>query len=146
MSGIKSEDFVKSNYSPLLNISIGKWFASELALQFGYRGTYFYTISDNGKHYYNYFFGEAIFDISNILFKKEVSNIYKPLVHIGSGYLYNYDYGQPNVCASIGISNNFLLSKNLTLKFDVSAVMGWDIYQGDEDILPGLSIGITYSL
>ena len=47
---IKKEDFVGSNYSPLLNIAVGKWFAPSIALQLGYKGWYFNTISDEEKH------------------------------------------------------------------------------------------------
>jgi hypothetical protein len=38
MSGIKDEDFIASNYAPLLDISVGKWFSPVLALQLGYKG------------------------------------------------------------------------------------------------------------
>lgn len=143
MSGIKSEDFVQSNYSPSFDISVGKWFSPKLALQFGYRGRYFNTIGDKVKHPYNYFFGNVIFDIKEIIFRQE-NSIYNLLVHAGSGYFYNFTYGQPNICASLAFSNNLQLSENLLLKLDISAIMGWDIYQGDEDILPGLSIGVSY--
>lgn len=145
MSGIKSEDFVKSNYSPLLNISIGKWFSRELALQVGYKGRYFNAISDNIKHYYNYVYGDVILDFNELLLRREVS-IYDLYVHVGSGLFYNFQYDQPNICASLGLSNNFNLYDNFIIKFDMSAIMGWDIYQGDEDILPGLSVGFTYML
>lgn len=144
MSGIKSEDFVRSNYSPLFNFSIGKWFSPELALQFGYRGMYFNMISDYVRHHYNFFFGDVIFDLNNLVLRQKKETIYKVLLHLGSGVFYNFHYGQPNICASLGLSNNLHLDDNLMLKFDISAIMGWDIYQGDEDILPGLSIGLTY--
>ncbi len=145
MSGIKSEDFIKSNYSPLINVSIGKWFSRELAIQFGYRGKYFNAISDDVKHYYNYFYGDVIFNINDIIFSQKHS-IYKLFVHTGSGYFYNYEYGRPNICANFTLSNNLNLNDDLFLKLEISAVMGWDIYQGDEDILPSLSMGISYSL
>lgn len=144
MSGIKSEDFVKSNYSPLVNFSIGKWFSPELALQFGYRGTYFNTISDEVRHNFNYVFAEVLLDLENIILGREKISNYKVFLNIGSGYFYNFNYGQSNICATLGLSNNLLLSKYLVVKFDISAIMGWDIYQGDEDILPGLSTGLSY--
>ena len=144
MSGIKSEDFVSSNYSPLLDASLGKWFAPSLALQFGYRGWYFNLISDEQKHYYGYYFGEALLNI-----KALIKNYPKPpkwsfYLHAGSGYFYNYDYDRPNICAHLGVSNNYRVSNNLQTNLGLSAIFGWDIYQGDEDILPGLSIGVSY--
>ena len=70
MSGIKSEDFVQSNYSQLINISMGKWFSRELAIQFGYRGKYFNAISDDVKHYYDYIYGDVIFNFNEIIFRQ----------------------------------------------------------------------------
>ena len=101
MSGIKDEDFVSSNYSPLLDASLGKWFAPSLALQIGYRGWYFNCISDEKKHYYGYYYGEALFNI-----KALIKNYAKPpkwsfFLHAGSGYFYNYDYDRPNICAHL---------------------------------------------
>lgn len=31
------------------------------------------------------------------------------------------------------------------MNFDIAAIIGWDIYQVDEDILPGITIGLTYN-
>lgn len=144
MSGIKSEDFVSSNYSPLLNISVGKWFAPSLTLKVGYRGWYFNYINDNTKHHYGYYYGEALFNI------KELINTYsKPpkwnyYLHAGAGYFYNYDYDRPNICAHLGLSNKYHLTGNLQASLNLSAIFGWDIYQGDEDILPGASLGVSY--
>jgi len=144
MSGIKKEDFVASNYSPLLNVSIGKWFSPVLALQLGYKGWYFNTISDEKKHNYGYYYGEALLNVNRLFKQYKESCKWSLYLHCGSGYFYNYDYNRPNVCADLGISNNYRFSNMFQASLDVSAIVGWDIYQGDEDILPGLSIGIAY--
>jgi len=145
MSGIKSEDFIRSNYSPLFKLSAGRWFSDELALQIGYQGFYYRTISDDQKHYYNYFFGEAIFDMHNLFQGKDDSRFWSLLVHGGSGYFLNNSTNQPNIiAATIAVNNNFRLTQNFSMNVQVSAIMGWDIYQGNEDILPGLSVGITH--
>ena len=144
MSGIKSEDFIFSNFSPLLNVSIGKWFAPPLAIQIGYKGFYFNTISGDENHAYNYFYGEAIFDMKNLLIKHKKNHIWSINFHVGSGYFYNYSYHKPNICANFGIQNNLNVSKSIQLTLDMSAIVGWDIYQGDEDILPGVTVGLTY--
>lgn len=147
MSGIKSEDFVGSNYSSLLNISVGKWFSPSLALQLGYNGYSFNLISDQKRHYYSYYYGEAVLNLNTL--KKNYSNTtlkWKFLLHAGSGYFYNYDYKRPNICANLGVSNNYRLAKNFIVSLKISAIMGWDIYQGNEDILPGLSLGVSYLL
>ncbi len=144
MSGYKQEDFIKSNYSPLVDISIGKWFSPELAIQLGYKGWYFNTINNPDKRHYAYFYGEAIFNINEII--KSLSNPkWNINLHLGSGYFYNYYYGRPNICADFELSFHYNFSSELSLYFNISSIMGWDIYQNNEDILPGSSIGITYS-
>ena len=145
MSGIKSEDFVYSNYSPLLRLSVGKWFSREMALNVGYQGFYYYSISDDNRHSYNYFFGEAIFDVHYLFLGENNERIWTAHIHAGSGYLNNKSTGQPNIIATTtSISNNFKIADNLCISLTTSAIMGWNIYQGDEDILPGVALGISY--
>ena len=144
MSGYRQEDFIKSNYSPLVDISIGRWFSPELAIQLGYKGWYFNTISNSDKRHYAYFYGEAVFNINEII--KTLSNPkWNVNLHLGSGYFYNYYYGRPNICADLGLSFHYNLSSKLSSYLNISSVMGWDIYQNDEDILLGSRIGLTYS-
>lgn len=144
MSGIKSEDFVSSNYSPLINVTVGKWFTPALAIQIAYKGWYFNTISDEKKHNYGYYYGEAVFNINNLVRTGISSTKWSFYLHVGSGYFYNYRYERPNICANLGVSNNFRLNDKFLAFLNLSAIMGWDIYQGDEDILPAISLGINY--
>jgi hypothetical protein len=146
MSGIKNEDFVKSNYTPLFNLSAGYWFTPFLALQLGHKGFYFNLISDNVKHYYNYYFSEVMFNVNKLLINKDTSSKWNFNIHFGSGYFYNYDYKRPNICANLSISCNYHISGKFIANILISSVMGWDIYQGNEDILPGLSLGCSYFL
>ena len=68
MSGIKSEDFISSNYSPLIRLTGGKWLNDKIAIQVGYQGRYFNTIAENSdKRFYNFYFVEGILDVKNIL-------------------------------------------------------------------------------
>jgi len=144
MSGIKSEDFIVSNFSPLLGLSFGKWVAPAIALKVGYKGWYFNTISDSIKHYYTYIYGEVIVNTNALILKNYTPGIWSLFLHVGSGYFYNNEYNRPNICANFGITNNIRIIKNLLTNIDISAIVGWDIYQGDADILPGLTLGITY--
>lgn len=146
MSGIKSEDFVARNYSPMLTIYAGKWFTPLLALQLGYRGNYFNTISHDRRRYYKYFSGEAVFNLNQLISPKSNEQKLNALLHAGSGYFYNHDYDRPNICAHLGASASYRLTHKLNATFNTSFIMGWDIYQGNEDILPGLSLGISYTL
>lgn len=145
MSGIKDEDFVRDNYSTMLNISAGKWFSPLLALEVGYRGFYFNTIENSDRRYYNYYYGNAIFDIKSIFYNDYSSNT-RFFVKMGSGYFYNLYYGRPNIVASLEFVGLVNLSEQFNLQVGLSSLMGWDIYQGDEDILPSISFGIIYDL
>lgn len=146
MSGIKSEDFIGSNFSPLVNITLGKWFSPELAIQAGYRGPYFHTIADSIKHNYTFLYGEAVFHLNNILSKKASPSPWTYYIHAGAGYFYNSHYSRPNICAIMGLQVRHRLSEKFSIATDISAIMGWDIYQGNEDILPGLSFVLFYNL
>jgi hypothetical protein len=144
MSGIKDEDFVSSNYSPLFNITAGKWFTPYLALQVGYKGFYFNYIEDDLQHHYNYFYGEAVVNMNNILQAKSTQKSWGLLLHLGAGYFYNHLYGRPNACVNIGVQNSFKITNQIQATFDISSIIGWDIYQGNKDILPGITVGAIY--
>jgi hypothetical protein len=142
LSGIKKEDFVYNNYSPQVTVNIGRVITPEVSLRIGYKGIYFNYIEDEFKHYYNYFYGETVFNLNQIL-KKSI-NKFEIQTFVGAGYFYNYTYGHPIISSNVGIDASFDLTKRLEMTVDISAIMGWDIYQGDEDIIPSHSYGIKY--
>ena len=144
MSGIKSEDFITSNYSPLFNITVGKWFLPYLALQIGYKGFYFNYIEDDIKHHYNYFYGEAVLNLNNAVQPERINQNWSLLLHAGAGYFYNHIYDKSNLCMNIGLQNNYQLTNQFQATLDISSIIGWDIYQGNEDILPGITVGLIY--
>ena len=144
MSGIKDEDFIASNYAPLLNVTVGKWFSQSLALQIGYKGWYFHTIADEEKHPYGYYYGEAVMNVNSLFRNYNDSGLRSLYLHAGTGYFYNGTYDQPNFCTDMGVTNNLRISEKFRASLDVSAIVGYDIYQGDEDILPGVTLGIAW--
>jgi hypothetical protein len=145
MSGIKNEDFISQNIAPAINIGIGLWFTPEIALQFGYKGPYFNTITDHDHRFYNYYYGEVLLNITHLIMENE-QKTWNLLIHPGAGLFENKYYGgRPSICADFGIINKFN-KKKISLFVDLSFIMGWDIYQGDEDILPSCTIGIFYQL
>jgi hypothetical protein len=146
ISGIKSEDFIRSNVAPLFQLNIGVWFTPEIALQIGYKGFYFHTISDNDKHHYNYILGEVLLNLNELIVGDNISaNKWNIIFHPGVGYFYNKYYNRPNICANLGIINSIKVTNKFDVFIDVSAIVGWDIYQGDEDILPSINIGFIYT-
>ena len=147
MSGIKSEDFIGHNFVPSFSFSIGTWFTPEIALQISYKGLYFNTISDDFKHHYNFFFGEVLLNINEFLNGTRLNDKrWNAIFHPGAGIFYNKHYNRPNICANLGLMNTYGISKRFDLFLDVSAVFGYDIYQGDDDILPSIGVGLTYDL
>ncbi|MFD2568100.1 hypothetical protein [Pseudotenacibaculum haliotis] len=144
MSGIKSEDFVSSNYSPVYKLSFGKWITKDVALRVGYQGRYFRTIADEIRYTYDFYSIEGVLDIRNFFSKEKRDRIYMILLHAGPGLFYHKVYDRINVHGNMGISNVFTMSKRIKLVFDISTIIGWDIYQGDQDILPNTSLGILY--
>ena len=137
MSGIKNEDFISSNYSPVLRLTIGKWLNKKIAFQGGYQGRYFNAIADHDKHFYDFYFAEIVFDAKSILLSKiKGSRFYDLLFHLGAGYFQNHYYGNASIHGITGVSNNFTISERFKIKLDIGAIVGWDIYQGDDDILP----------
>ncbi|MCD4832948.1 MAG: hypothetical protein K8R31_04070 [Bacteroidales bacterium] len=146
ISGIKSEDFISSNVTPSFLLSVGTWFTPEIALQIAYKGFYFHTISDNDKHYYNFIYGDVLLNLNRIFnFANSIEGRWSIIIHPGAGYFYNNYYNRPNVCGNIGITNSVRITEKIDLFIDVSAIIGWDIYQGDEDILPSCIFGVSYS-
>jgi hypothetical protein len=146
MSGIKDEDFVSSNYSPLFNITAGKWVTTYLAIQIGYKGFYFNTIADKIKHHYNYLYGEAVINFNDIVSPNRINRHWKILLHGGTGYFYNHVYERASLHINLGVQNTYKLSNNIDASVDIASIVGWDIYQRNEDILPGIVFGITYLL
>lgn len=144
MSGIKDEDFISSNYSPLFNITAGKGITSYLALQLGYKGFFFYTIADEIKHYYNYFYAEAVINFSNLVHSDRGNKKWNLILHGGPGYFYNHVYRRASLHVNLGIQNTFQLTDYFHASVDIAAIAGWDIYQGNKDILPGVSMGVIY--
>ena len=144
LSGIKKEDFISSNISPLSRVIVFKDISKSFSLGAGYQGQYFYYIEDDFKHKYFFLFGQINYRM-NIGEKKEEKIFNGISVSIGSGYFYNYLYDQPNICALFGISKKIQLNNKICFSLNLSSIVGWDIYQGDEDIIPSLSLGFSKS-
>ena len=145
ISGIKTEAFVSSNVSPAVTFCLGKWVSPEIALQVGFKGLYFHTISNDDKRYYNFIYGNVLFDVNKMGGMKNINRKWNFIFYPGGGYFYNYYYNRPNICANIGfMSSGTFEGYNIFL--DISAIMAWDIYQGNEDILPSANIGLIYEI
>lgn len=143
MSGIKKEDFVCSNYSPYFSAGIGKIFSSEIAVELGYDGFYFNTIANDDKRGYSFYYGKVRLDLTKIF---SITNIGQDGFkgYMGSGYFYNHYYQRPNVCATFGLMYCKAFLEKWQISFGLSSIIGWDIYQNNEDILPRTELGLMY--
>jgi len=145
MSGIKDEDFISKNVAPAISFGVGLWFTPEIAMRVSYKGPYFNTIADDDQHYYNYTYGEVLFNITEMIQANNSNRKWNLIVHPGAGFFNNMYYGRPNVCLNLGMINSLKVSKQMNIYIDISAIAGWDIYQGNDDILPNITIGMSYS-
>ena len=143
ISGIKIEDFVSSNISPVIRCSFVKKCNENTQIRFGYQGKYFFLISDDYKHKYDFYYLEILKKINSYCLLDNKNEIF---IHFGSGYFYNHFYESPNFCGILGLLTLFPLNDKIKFIVDLSSVVGWDIYQGNEDILPSFSIGILYDI
>jgi len=146
MSGIKDEDFVSSNFTPLFNVKTGKWFSPLIAIQIGYKGFYFNYIDDDLKHKYNYLYTETVFNLLNVINPDRKNKKWSLLPHAGFGIFRNQLLNKTQACLNIGIQNNYFITNNVEISIDFSSIIGWRIYQADEDILPSLTVGLNYFL
>jgi hypothetical protein len=142
VSGIRKEDYIASNFSPYIQLSVGKWLTPYLALDLSYQGTYFNFIGDNFKHKYFYMGGNTNLNI-NRFFTESSTSLWNINVFAGCGGLYNYFYKKTNFCMNAGLVNEIKIKNGMSLKFKVSAIMGWNIYQEDKDILPNIAVGFS---
>lgn len=156
-SGIRKEDYVASNFSPLITIEGGKFFTPFFALRLGVKGVYYNFISDNDKHYYGFLYGDVVLDIHNIFAYRD-DRIWNTQVFIGGGVMYNrypyistylgkleYPKGRIMPAIDIGFSNLFRISRHLQLGIDFAGICGWALYQNDEDMIPSASLRAVYS-
>ena len=108
----------------------------------GYKGNYFRYISDKEKHYYNFFYTDIIF--KNPLSLSKEKNKSLSTIHLGIGYLHNSFNNNNTICLNTGFINEIMINSKINALIDISGIIGWDIYQKNEDILPSLNFAIIY--
>jgi hypothetical protein len=145
MSGIKDEDFIAQNVAPLFHIALAKKYTEILSLRAGYRGPYFNTIADKDRHLYSFFFGDAVFDLHQ-RFAPEKESTWNLNVFLGAGLFYNHYYQRPNIAADLGLISSFQINEKWSADIELGFIMAWDIYQNNDDILPGICFGVSYKI
>lgn len=107
----------------------------------GYKGNYFKYINDDSRHYYNFFYSDIL--LKNAMFLSN-KNQNLSIIHLGIGYFYNKFNKNNIICGNAGLINEFILNSKINAIINISAIIGWNIYQNNEDILPSLNFGIIY--
>lgn len=156
-SGIRKENYVVSNFSPLIAVEGGKFFTSFFALRLVAKGVYYNFISDEDKHFYGFLYGDVVIDLQNIFAYRE-DRIWNTQLFIGGGVMYNrypyvssqlgmleYENGRIMPAIDIGISNIFRISRQVQLGIDIAGICGWGLYQNDEDMIPSASLKVVHS-
>ena len=147
ISGIKREDLIVTNLAPAITVSSVFWLNPSIGMGMTYKGPYFNYIGDDDRHSYSFIAAEGSLNVNEIVYKeKEMKNGWSCILHAGAGFFNNYYYGQSNVNMNGGIINAMKLTNRIDFFIDVSFIVGWDIYQGDEDILPSAVLGFNYLL
>ena len=123
---------------------MGKNLSDLVAVHIGYKGYYFSYIEDSLKHYYTYLFAGLNVNMIKLFFRVPSIGNWSVGVTSGIGYLKNNLPDKHSICANMGLVNSFALSKSFTVTAEISSIIGWDIYQGNWDILPGISLGVAY--
>jgi len=141
MTGIRQEDFVLQNFAPKLNLYIGKRINPYASIQVGYEGFFFNTIANTDNRHYNYF--NLKIENQLISFRKNESTQKQNYlaIQLGGGLFQNLYYNRPNFCADVGLVKVFFIENKTNLVFRLNSILGWDIYQGDEDIINSLTVG-----
>jgi hypothetical protein len=138
MSGIKPQDFVISNYSPIVDLTIGNEIGRNINIEIGYEGNYFKTIANDVKHYYSFYKGALSFAPNKSPQHKFITRFI-----LGYGLLDNHFYRRPSFLASVGASVTYKITNSTSFGLKVNSRIGWDIYQNDEDILNSCVVFIT---
>ena len=155
-SGIRSEDYVATNFSPLVSLEVGKFFLPYFAISLGYKGPYYNFISDSDKHHYAFLFSDFVLDLRNIIQYRE-NNKWTIQVYAGGGVFYNrypylrgsqfiaeYPKGRLMAAGNIGITGQVFLTRQFRLGIDISSIGAWGIYQDSMDAIPSAFIRGTY--
>jgi hypothetical protein len=146
ISGIRKEDYVKSNLAPSLSLSVGKKLNEIVSIKFGYSGFYFKTIANKDKRSYNYYninFEHLFYDSKK---GNESNSSFRLAFQLGGGLFENKYYDRFNFCGQLGLIGFQSISSNTQVVMRFNALLGWDLYQGDEDIINSIVIGLRQNL
>jgi len=141
VSGIRKEDYVYSNVSPKLRLVYGKRVNEKFDVALGFEGMYFKMILNQDKRYYNYW---------NLLLSQEIYAIelgaekkIKFKLSTGGGLLNNIYFNQLGFVGEIGVNLEIVSFNNNRIVIYPNSIMGWDLYQGDNDIINGILLGYS---
>ena len=136
-SGARKVDLIKSNFTEVSSLGLGKVISPYFKILIGIEGRRFLYINDNFDHEYIYLYG------SNIIKLAKYESFFSDFeLTVGSGLFMNYFYRRPNICAHLGLAYTKEVSHSVSFSIGMKSVVGWDLYQGDDDIINSMNISV----
>jgi hypothetical protein len=135
-SGARKADVIKSNFIEVYSVGLGKIISPYFKIFIGIEGRRFLYLKDDFDHEYSYLYGSNIIKLA-----RNESFISDFELTVGSGLFMNYFYQRPNICGHLGLIYTKEVSPDVSISIGIKSLVGWDIYQGDDDILNSINLG-----
>lgn len=142
MAGLAKGKWQNFQPCPLLIVSADKMFNSSVGLRVGLQGPYFKFQEE--QHNYLSLFSEVMFNTNSIANGYNRKRIWLLNINVGCGLLYDFYANHMRFCLSGSITNSFRVMQALYVNLHLSSLFGWNIYELNDDLIPGLSVGVTY--
>ncbi len=131
--GLDRSPFKKFRSNPGAAVAIGKWFTPGIGLRTKLQGIWGKTVTDgdnkgNGNKYWT-LNEHVLFNLSNMLCGYNPNRVWNFVPFIGAGVTRSCTYNRYGMDLSVGILNQFYVSKKTAINFE----LGWNRYEGDHD-------------
>lgn len=122
---VTKNPFKSFRTNPQAAIALGKWFTPGLGLRTKLSGIWGKS-NGNSYKYWN-LQEQALFDLTNMLLGYKEARLYHCVPFIGGGFARNMSHNKYAMGLSVGLLNQFYLSKKFTLNFE----LGWNRFEND---------------
>lgn len=157
---LSKSPFKKFRSNPGVSVALGKWFTPGLGLRTKVQGIWGKSVWDgdnagNGNKYW-LLNEHVLFNLSNIFCGYDENRVWNFIPFVGAGIGRSCTYNRYAMGLSVGILNEFWVSKRLAVNFEI----GWNRYESDicgmpADVGAGImnhpnhvyaEVGVTFNL
>ena len=129
--GLSKSPFKKFRSNPGASLAIGKWFTPGLGLRTKVQGIWGKSVWDgdnygNGNKYW-LVNEQVMFNMSNLFCGYNENRVWNFIPFFGAGLGRSCTYNRYSMGLSVGILNEFWVSKRLAVNFEI----GWNRYEAD---------------